>query len=193
MNLKYALPLQAIWARCCAFQDDLFICVLELSPASEIQTMKQTAIGLKRRVKKTRKRDFLEQMEQVVPWGALVKSIAPYLPKYRSGRPPFSRKTVLRMHFMLQLFWHSSTIRGAASLSRIDGFAGRPEESTRLHFRHQLEKRRPSQQILVTVNELLTHHGLPFKTGTGRPPKNKGQVRDPDMHSSKKGNQWYFA
>ena len=60
--------------------------------------MKQAALDLKLSVKKTRKREFLEQMERVVPWAALVALIAPYYPEGRTGRPPFALETMLRVH-----------------------------------------------------------------------------------------------
>ncbi len=62
--------------------------------------MKQAALNLSLSVKKTRKREFLEQMEQVVPWAALVELIAPYYPEGKNGRPPFALQTMLRVHFM---------------------------------------------------------------------------------------------
>ncbi len=66
--------------------------------------MKQAALNLNLNLKKTRKREFLEQMEQVVPWAALVELIAPHYPEGRTGRPPFSSETMLRIHFMQQWF-----------------------------------------------------------------------------------------
>ena len=66
--------------------------------------MKQAALALNLSVKKTRKREFLEQMEHVVPWAALVELIAPFYPEGRTGRPPFSLATMLRIHFMQQWF-----------------------------------------------------------------------------------------
>ena len=66
--------------------------------AEKIQTMKQAALDLKLSLKKTRKREFLEQMERVVPWAALVALIAPYYPEGRTGRPPFALETMLRVH-----------------------------------------------------------------------------------------------
>ena len=62
--------------------------------------MKQAALNLNLSLKKTRKREFLEQMQQVVPWPALVASIAPYYPEGRTGRPPFSLETMLRIHLL---------------------------------------------------------------------------------------------
>jgi len=66
--------------------------------------MKQAALALNLSVKKTRKREFLEQMERVVPWDALVELITPFYPEGRNGRPPFSLTTMLRIHFMQQWF-----------------------------------------------------------------------------------------
>jgi IS5 family transposase len=66
--------------------------------------MKQAALNLNLNLKKTRKREFLEQMERVVPWSELVELIAPFYPEGRTGRPPFSLQTMLRVHFMQQWF-----------------------------------------------------------------------------------------
>ena len=172
--------------------------------------MKQTALDLNLNLKKTRKREFLEQMAQVVPWRALVELIAPYYPEGRNGRPPFSLETMLRIHFMQQWFTLSDPGMEEAffdtplyrEFAQLDEFARLPDESTILRFRHRLEKHKLAEQILTTVNELLSQRGLLLKTGTvvdatliaaPTSTKNKGKARDPDMHSSKKGNQWYFG
>src|SRR5665647_2515072 len=172
--------------------------------------MKQTALDLNLSLKKTRKREFLEQMEQVVPWAALVELIAPYYPEGRTGRPPFSLQTMLRVHFMQQwftlsdpgmeeAFFDTPLYREFAQLNELERL---PDESTILRFRHRLEKHKLAEKILATVNELLSQRGLLLKTGTvvdatliaaPTSTKNKDQARDPDMHSSKKGNQWYFG
>ena len=172
--------------------------------------MKQAALALNLSVKKTRKREFLEQMERVVPWGALVELIAPFYPEGRNGRPPFSLATMLRIHFMQQWFTLSDPGMEEAffdtplyrEFAQLDEFARLPDESTILRFRHRLEKHKLAEQILVTVNELLTQRGLLLKAGTAvdvtlipapSSTKNKDKARDPEMHSSKKGNQWYFG
>ena len=172
--------------------------------------MKQTALDLKLSLKKTRKREFLEQMEQVVPWGSLVAVIAPYYPEGRNGRPPFSLETMLRMHFMQQWFTLSDRAMEEAffdtalyrEFARLDAFARLPDESTILRFRHRLEKHKLADQILASVNALLTERGLLLRAGTvvdatliaaPTSTKNKDKSRDPEMHSSKKGNQWYFG
>ena len=66
--------------------------------------MKQTTLNLNLHTKQTRKQVFLQQMDQVVPWSALVECIAPYYPEGKTGRPPFSLQTMLRVHFLQQCF-----------------------------------------------------------------------------------------
>jgi transposase, IS5 family len=172
--------------------------------------MKQAALNLSLSIKKTRKQVFLEQMDQVVPWAALVELIAPYYPEGRKGRPPFSLLTMLRIHFMQQWFTLSDPAMEEAffdtplyrEFAQLEEFGRLPDESTILRFRHRLEKHKLAEQILATVNDILIERGLLLKAGTvidatliAAPPstKNKDKARDPDMHSSKKGNQWYFG
>ena len=172
--------------------------------------MKQTALALNLSVKKTRKRELLEQMEKVVPWAALVECIAPYYPEGKTGRPPFSLQTMLRIHFMQQWFTLSDPAMEEAffdtpvyrEFAGLDDFSRMPDESTILRFRHRLEKHKLAEQILRIVNEQLSERGLLLKVGTAidatlipapSSTKNKDKARDPEMHSSKKGNQWYFG
>jgi IS5 family transposase len=172
--------------------------------------MKQAALDLNLNLKKTRKREFLEQMNEVVPWAALVERIAPYYPQGRTGRPPFSLTTMLRVYFMQQWFTLSDPAMEEAffdtplyrEFAQLPDLLRLPDESTILRFRHRLEKHKLTEQILATVNEILTECGLLLKTGTvvdatliaaPTSTKNKDKARDPEMHSSKKGNQWYFG
>ena len=172
--------------------------------------MKQAALHLDLNLKKTRKREFLEQMEQVVPWADLGALIAPYYPEGLTGRPPFSLQTMLRIHFMQQWFALSDPAMEEAffdipllrEFAQLDEFGRLPDETTILRFRHRLEKHELAEQILSTVNEILTRRGLLLKTGTvvdatliaaPTSTKNKGKARDAEMHSSKKGKQWYFG
>lgn len=172
--------------------------------------MKQASLKLDLNVKKTRKQVFLEQMDEVVPWAALVELIAPYYPEGKTGRPPFSLQTMLRIHFMQQWFTLSDPGMEEAffdtplyrEFAQLEEFGRLPDESTILRFRHRLEKYKLAEQILLTVNELLSERGLLLKAGTAvdatliaapTSTKNKGKTRDPEMHSSKKGNQWYFG
>ena len=160
--------------------------------------------------KKTRKCEFLEQMELVVPWKALVEMITPFYPEGRTGRPPFSLEAMLRTHFMQQWFTLSDLAMEEAffdtpiyrEFAQLDAFVRLPDESTILRFRHRLEKHKLAEQILAVVNELLVQKGLLLKAGTAvdatiiaapSSTKNKDKKRDPEMHSSKKGNQWHFG
>ena len=172
--------------------------------------MKQATLDLDLRAKKPRKQVFLGQMDQVVPWAALVELIAPYYPEGKTGRPPFSLMTMLRIHFMQQWFTLSDPAMEEAffdtplyrEFAQLEEFGRLPDESTILRFRHRLEKHKLAEQILSVVNEILSEKGLLLKAGTAvdatliaapTSTKNKDKKRDPEMHSSKKGNQWYFG
>jgi len=172
--------------------------------------MKQAALDVNLSLKKTRKREFLEQMERVVPWAALVTLIAPYYPEGRTGRPPFALETMLRTHFLQQWFSLSDPAMEEAffdvplyrEFAQLDCCGRLPDESTILRFRHRLEKHKLAEGILATVNDLLSSQGLLLRQGSAvdatliaapSSTKNKEGKRDPEMHSSKKGNQWYFG
>ena len=172
--------------------------------------MKQSSLDLSLSVRKTRKREFLAEMAAVVPWAALVELIAPCYPEGRNGRPPFALETMLRVHFMQQWFTLSDPAIEEAffdvplyrEFAQLDTNGRIPDESTILRFRHRLEKYKLAEQILATVNDLLIGKGLLLKVGTAvdasliaapTSTKNKDKARDPEMHSSKKGNQWYFG
>ena len=172
--------------------------------------MKQSSLDLNLSVKRTRKREFLFEMDRVVPWAALVELIAPYYPKGKNGRPPFALETMLRVHFMQQWFTLSDPAMEEAffdvplyrEFAQLDAHSRLPDESTILRFRHKLEEHKLAEQILATVNDLLSGKGLLLKVGTvvdatliaaPTSTKNADKARDPEMHSSKKGNQWYFG
>src|SRR5471030_1071820 len=137
--------------------------------------MKQISLGLNLSTKKTRKREFLEQMEKVVPWAVLVQIVAPHYTKSKTGRPPFAVETMLRIHFMQQWFGLSDPAMEEAlhdvplyrEFARLDAGATRlPDESTILRFRHLLEDHNLSLQLLATVNATLATKGLMLKAGT---------------------------
>ena len=183
--------------------------MLQVQP-EKIQSMKQAALDLNLSLKKTRKREFLEQMERVVPWAALVALITPYYPEGRTGRPPFALETMLRTHFLQQWFSLSDSAMEEAffdvplyrEFAQLDSRGRLPDESTILRFRHRLEKHKLADGILATVNDLLSSQGLLLRQGSAVDAtliaapsltKNNEGKRDPEMHSSKKGNQWYFG
>ena len=177
---------------------------------SSFVPMKQASLDLNLITRKTRKQMFLDQMDKVVPWNELVDLIAPYYSEGKVGRPPFALQTMLRTHFMQQWFSLGDQAMEEAFLdtplyrdfAQLPAFGRLPDESTILRFRHRLEKHKLADQILATVNELLEQRGLLLRAGTAvdatliaapSSTKNKDKARDPEMHSSQKGNEWHFG
>ena len=172
--------------------------------------MKQSSLDLNLSTRKTRKQELLAQMDRVVPWAALVVLIAPYYPEGKNGRPPFALESMLRIHCMQQWFTLADLAMQEAffdtpiyrEFAGLDAHVRVPDESTILRFRHRLEKHKLAEQILATVNDLLAAQGLLLKAGTAvdatliaapSSTKNKDRKRDPEMHSSQKGNEWHFG
>ena len=173
--------------------------------------MKQADLGLNLSVKATRKRKFLGEMERVVPWKALVELVRPFAPEGKRGRPPFAVESMLRIHFMQQWFGLSDPAMEEAlydtplyrDFAQLEAWTKRlPDESTILRFRHLLEEHKLASEILVVVNDLLRDKGLMLRSGTvvdatliaaPSSTKNASGERDPEMHQTKKGNQWYFG
>ena len=175
-----------------------------------LKGMKQADLGLNLTTKRTRKREFLDEMDRVVPWAALVALITPFAPEGKRGRPPFAVQTMLRIHFMQQWFTLSDPAMEEAlhDIALFREFAGLdwdsrlPDETTILRFRRLLEKHKLGVEILKLVNDLLRDKGLLLRAGTvvdatliaaPTSTKNASGERDPEMHQSKKGNQWYFG
>jgi IS5 family transposase len=172
--------------------------------------MKQIDLGLNLTTKRTRKREFLDEMDRVVPWQALVDLITPHAPDGKRGRPPFGVQTMLRIHFMQQWFNLSDPAMEEAlhDIALFREFAGLswdtalPDETTILRFRRLIEQHKLAPQILGVVNDLLRDKGLMLRRGTvvdatliaaPSSTKNASGERDPQMKQSKKGNQWYFG
>lgn len=134
--------------------------------------MKQLGLGLNLSTKRTRKREFLEVMERVVPWAALVQVVEPNYPHAKTGRPPFGIETMLRIHYLQQWFALSDpameealhdmpVFREFAKLG--DGAERLPDETTILRFRHLLEKHDLATDMLRVVNDILQAKGLLMK------------------------------
>lgn len=161
--------------------------------------------------KPTRREKFLAEMERVVPWKQLCKVIEPYYPKPGNGRPPVGLERMLRIYFLQH--WFNLSDPGAEealyesrSMCRFVGIdLGRepvPDETTILKFRHLLERHELGDQLFQAVGEFLQAQGLTIASGTivdasiinaPSSTKNKAKSRDPEMHQTKKGNQWYFG
>ena len=175
--------------------------------------MTQLTFGLDPLPKKTRKEVFLDEMNQVVPWAELVALIRPHARgahQALGGRPPFPIETMLRIH-CLQLWWNLSDPAMEEELHErplyrrfagLEGAPRMPDETTILRFRHLIEKQHLAPQVLGIINAGLAQHGLMLKTGTvvdatiiaaPSSTKNSSGERDPEMHQTKKGNEWHFG
>jgi IS5 family transposase len=161
--------------------------------------------------KQTRRDKFLAEMEEVVPWSRLVDRLRPFYPKGERGRPPVGLERMLRIHFLQQWYgladgamedalYDSQALRGFAGIDLT--VAAVPDETTILNFRHWLEQHELSQAMFAEVSAMLQEHGLLMRQGTivdatiiaaAPSTKNKSKARDPEMHQTRKGNQWYFG
>lgn len=162
--------------------------------------------------KRTRREIFLAQMEKVIPWARLMEVIEPHYPKSgKRGRPPIGLERMLRMYFVQQWYgladeavedavYDSQALRNFLDidLSR----QGVPDATTLMGFRHLLEAHDLPQALLVEVNAMLIERGLLMSQGTlvdatliaaPSSTKNREHARDPEMHQTKKGNQWHFG
>lgn len=161
--------------------------------------------------KTTRRERFLNEMEQVVPWSRLVALVEPHYPTGQRGRPPIGIERMLRIYFLQQ--WYSladEALEDALYDSQaMRTFAGInlsveavPDATTLLKFRHLLERHELTKRIFEEVGALLSERRLLMKEGTivdatiiAAPPstKNTKKERDPEMHQTKKGNEWHFG
>ena len=170
-----------------------------------------TAKGFEVHGRATRKAEFLARMEMLVPWAQFCAVIEPHYPKAGNGRPPVGLERMLRMYLVANWFNLGDEacedalydIPAFRDFCRIDlGRERVPDATTLLHFRHLLEKHQIGAALFAKVGELLLAKGMKLSGGTivdatliAAPPstKNEEQRRDPEMHQSKKGNQWYFG
>ena len=161
-------------------------------------------------MRRTRKAEFLDEMELVVPWSELLGLVNEVAPPKATGRPPFAHETMLRLHFLQQWFGLSDMAMEEAlfdiplyrNFAGLGSMARMPDRVSILRFRHLLEQHNLAQQILATVNASLIGKGLMLKSGTAidatlisapTSTKNSTGTRDPQMHQTKKGNQWYHG
>src|SRR5690606_42163071 len=160
--------------------------------------------------RKTRREKFLEQMDALIPWKQLERKIQQHYPKNGQGRQPYPLSVMLRVHCM-QLFYNLSDPAMEDSLYEIESmrrFAGLslsgpiPDETTILNFRHLLERQKLGEALFKEVNRYLGKQGLMLKEGSivdatiieaPTSTKNGDGERDPEMHQTKKGNEWHFG
>jgi transposase, IS5 family len=171
--------------------------------------------GFERCAKTTRRATFLAEMERVVPWSALCALVEPFYPKPGNGRPPVGIERMLRLYFLQQWFNLSDpgveeALYDSQAMRRFVGIdLGRepvPDETTAYRFRHLLEAHDLGWRLFEEVQRHLAAKGMKVSTGTmlafagtdatiiaaPSSTKNAQKARDPEMHQTKKGNQWYF-
>jgi IS5 family transposase len=176
-----------------------------------LATAADQSAGFERYRKPTRRDEFLATMNAIVPWTALCEVIQPHYPKGVGGRPPIGLERMLRIHFIQHWFNLADeaceeALYDSASLRRFVGIdLGRepvPDATTMLKFRRLLNENKLGEQLFAKVGEVLQRSGFKLKTGTivdatiiGAPSstKNADKARDPEMHQTKKGQQWYFG
>ena len=159
----------------------------------------------------TRRDEFLATMERIVPWAELCAVIEPHYPKAGNGRPPVGLERMLRMYFVQHWFNLADeaceeALLDSVALRRFVGIdLGRervPDGTTLLKFRRLLEKHKLGAALFATVGQVLQDKGMKVGTGTivdatiiGAPSstKNADKTRDPEMHQTRKGQQWYFG
>ena len=151
-------------------------------------------------------------MNRVVPWAELAAAIEPFYPKVEgAGRPPVGVERMLRLHCLQQWFNLSDpaveeALYDSRAMRQFVGIdLGRepvPDETTICKFRHLLEAHRLGEQLFARIGEYLAAQGLKVSRGTivdatiitaPSSTKNLKKQRDPEMHQTKKGNQWYFG
>jgi IS5 family transposase len=177
--------------------------------------MKQQSLevsGFEKYRKKTRKEQFLSEMDKVVPWKELCEAIKPYYPEPKgAGRKPIGIERMLRIHFLQHWFELSDPgaeealydSRAMRQFVGVDlGKEPVPDETTILNFRHLMEQHNLGDELFRLVNVYLAENGMKVNRGTivdatiinaPSSTKNKEKSRDPDMHQTRKGSQWYFG
>lgn len=167
--------------------------------------------GFEKHGKLTRRAAFLAEMERVVPWRELCAVVEPFYPKPGNGRPPVGLERMLRLHFLQHWFNLSDpaaeeALYDSVCMRRFVGIdLGRepaPDETTILSFRHLLQRHNLARALFDRVNAHLASRGLKVAGGTivdatiiaaPSSTKNADKARDPEMHQTRKGQQWYFG
>ena len=171
-------------------------------------TFADSEFNSKRR--QTRKEAFFARMDALLPWPRMLAVIEPVYPKSGNGRRPYPLETMLRIHCMQQ--WYNLSdgamedalyeIASMRLFARLSLDQAIPDRTTIMNFRHLLEQHRLARQLFESINQWLSDAGIMMTQGTlvdatiieaPSSTKNKRQQRDPEMHQTKKGNQWHFG
>jgi len=175
------------------------------------EQMSFASVNFDRYAKTTRRAKFLDEMDRILPWSQLCEIIRPHYPTGEGGRPAIDLERMLRIHFLQQWFNLSDpsveeALYESVSMRRfvgIDlGHEAAPDETTVCKFRHLLERHKLGERIFAAVNAFLGKSGVKVSTGTivdatiisaPSSTKNAEKHRDPEMHQTKKGNEWHFG
>lgn len=173
--------------------------------------MRQNSFLFLAQQKKLRCERFLDEMEKIIPWDKFCDEVEPHYLEKETGRKRMELIMMLKIYFLQQWYALSDPAAEEAIYDRnsfqkfleIDLLSHKvPDETTILNFRHLLEAHKLQERFFEAVNELLVSKGLLMKEGTivdatiiaaSSSTKNKERKRDPEMSSTKKGNQWYFG
>lgn len=170
-----------------------------------------SSLGFELHSKQTRRQRFLAEMDAIVPWPKLCRLIEPHYPKGDRGRPPVGIDRMLRIYFLQVWFnlsdpgvedalYDSAAMRGFVDIDL--GHEPVPDETTICKFRHLIEAHGLGEKLFEAANKHLSAKGIKIGTGTimdatiiaaPSSTKNEDGTRDPQMHQTKKGNQWYFG
>jgi IS5 family transposase len=174
-------------------------------------TFQSSLLALAYSQKKLRCEKFLDEMNTVIPWSSFCSLIEPFYEEKKTGRPRTDLLLLLRIHFLQQ--WYNLSdpmveewIYDRISFQKFLGIdllaVSVPDETTILNFRHLLEEQRLSEKFFETVRNILEQKNIIMKKGSivdatiidaPSSTKNQTKQRDPEMRSTKKGNNWYFG
>jgi IS5 family transposase len=182
-----------------------------MSGGNQMKQMTFASAAWSAKGKTTRRERFLAEMDAVIPWTRLVALVEPHYPKAGGGRRPMPLERMLRVYFMQQWFNLSDpqaedALYDIEPMRRFGGIElaedAVPDETTILRFRHLLEEHQLTEAIFAEVRTLLEQRGLLLKSGTivdatiisaPSSTKNAAEERDPEMHQTRKGKQWFFG
>ena len=170
-----------------------------------------TEIEYSLRKRTTKREEFLRAMDEFIPWEEWVAYVEPYYPSGQRGRPPMGIEKMLRMYLLQCWFnlsdegiedaiYDSYALRWFMKINFVDEQV--PDATTLLKFRHLLEKHNIGKVFFDAIAKNLERHGCMMRGGTivdatlisaPSSTKNEKKERDPEMHQTKKGNEWYFG
>jgi len=161
--------------------------------------------------KRTRREEFLETMDEIVPWGRFCEIVEPHYYKNKTGRKAKEIETMLRMLHLQIWFSLSDELteegiydsRAMHNFMKIDFLTqSAPDATTLCNFRNLLQRHGLHKKFQAEINLLLERRGLVMHGGTitdatimpaSSSTRNASKSRDPEMASTKKGKNYHFG